>query len=807
MSPAAHAVAKKSRTSGSSAAWVRGRTVRFGYVPSLDGLRALAVLGVMMYHGGALGGGFLTIDVFFVLSGFLITSLLVGEWHKRLTIRLGQFWARRARRLLPALLVMLLGVAVYAKVLATPGEFANLRLDVLSTLFYVANWHFIVAGSNYFNQTGTASPLAHMWSLSIEEQFYIVWPPVVLFMLHLGGKLRASRRLWPLFATAVGGAIASAVDMRLLYHGPASVMRIYEGTDTRSQDLLVGAALAVGMTIWAQHRPALPAWATNTGGVPGATRVERRGRAHTSTAPVGEPTAGLVARLTAGPIVGLTTSLNGVREASARRRGRHSIRQSRACAPIDAWEVRPVWVRALFQLTGWGVVAVFAYLWSHLSLPTSFLYRGGYFVVALGVAAVIFCSVTNEAGALSRALGNRLFRYVGKISYGAYLWHFPLFAILDASRMHVLGIPLLAVRMGTTLLVASGSYYLVEEPIRRGKLRSLAEWRAWIMTSGAFVAVIAATVVATMPTVADAASSHPAAIGSRYSGPPVSAVILGDSVAWRLGAAMLLAQPLQRYDVNLDNAAIIGCGVVRSTEYRSHGVVDAIAPPCNPTTPISEQWPALWKGELARVHPNVTVLLAGRWEVTDRLINGQWMHIGQPAFDAILKQSLEQAVQVGTSTGASMILMTSPCFASGEQPNGQPWPEDSAVRLAEYNAMVYQVARGHPTNVVVDNFGAQLCPGGHFQTFLDGVQIRDADGVHIVPTAAAGQWLAARVLPEVNAVGQLQRAGRSLRAAVSPASPSVSPASPSVLPASSTTPSARGPGSIPVRQTRLPIRG
>ena len=213
----------------------------------------------MLFHGGAplVGGGFLGVNMFFVLSGFLITSLLIGEWTKRLTIRLGQFWTRRARRLLPALLLMLVGVAIYAKVFATPGEFADLRLDSLSTLFYVANWHFIFGGSSYFAQTAQPSPLEHMWSLSIEEQFYIVWPPVALVMLRLGRRLRPSRRLWPIFATAVVGAIASAVDMRLSYFGHASVTRLYEGTDTRCQDILVGASLAIGMAIWAQHRPPL----------------------------------------------------------------------------------------------------------------------------------------------------------------------------------------------------------------------------------------------------------------------------------------------------------------------------------------------------------------------------------------------------------------------------------------------------------------------------------------------------------------------------------------------------------------------
>ena len=236
-----------------------GRPISFSFVPGLDGLRAIAVLGVMLFHGGAplVGGGFLGVNMFFVLSGFLITSLLLGEWTKRLTIRLGQFWTRRARRLLPALLLVLVGVAIYAKVFATPGEFADLRLDSLSTLFYVANWHFIFGGSSYFAQTAQPSPLEHMWSLSIEEQFYIVWPPVALVMLRLGRSCDRRRRLWPIFATAVLGAIASAVDMRVSYLGHAAVTRLYEGTDTRCQDILVGASLAIGMAIWAQHRPPL----------------------------------------------------------------------------------------------------------------------------------------------------------------------------------------------------------------------------------------------------------------------------------------------------------------------------------------------------------------------------------------------------------------------------------------------------------------------------------------------------------------------------------------------------------------------
>ena len=734
MSAGAHALTRRPAAAGPVA---RGRAIVFSYVPSLDGLRAISVLGVMLYHGGApiLSGGFLTIDVFFVLSGFLITSLLLGEWVKRLTIHLGQFWARRARRLLPALLVMLVGVAIYAKVFATPGEFADLRLDSLSTLFYVANWHFIFGGGNYFDLTAQPSPLAHMWSLSIEEQFYIVWPPVALLMLKVGHRLRPSRRLWPILATAVAGAVASALDMRLSYLHGASIMRIYEGTDTRCQDILVGATLAIALSMWARHRAALPPGDSGTGTGTGRG-TSRRGRAH--------PAAGTAGAVPPRP----------------HRRDRHR-RRGPGIRPITAWEITQPVARVLLQLLGWAALAGAVTLWTRLSGPSAFLFEGGYFLFALGVAAVIFCSVTAQAGSLARALGNPVFRYIGKISYGTYLWHFPLFAFLDAARLHLYGYPLLAVRIAVTLVVATGSYYLVEEPVRRGRMRSLTEWKAWLTTTAAFLGVVVVTVVATVPVAAGAVGAV-RVTGAQYSGPPVKVAIFGDSVAWRLGFAMLASQPQNTYDVNIDNGAIVGCGLVRSTEYRAHGVADAMTAGCNPSAPASAQWPAQWKGDLDQFHPNVVVMLAGRWEVEDRLIDGRWLHIGDPAFDADLHAALEQAVQVGTSTGSLMVLATAPCFDSGEQDNGQPWPEDSATRLDLYNSMVRQVAAEHPATVELYDLDSLLCPGGSFTTTLDGVQVRDGDGVHIVPTAAAGQWLDARLLPTVVRIGRLQMSGRQL---------------------------------------------
>ncbi len=726
----------------------RGRPVRFGFVPALDGLRAVAVLGVMLYHGGApfAGGGFLSIDVFFVLSGFLITSLLLGEWGTRITIGLGQFWARRARRLLPALLVMLVGVAIYAKVFATPGEFANLRLDSLSTLFYVSNWHFIFGGSDYFNLTAQPSPLQHMWSLSIEEQFYIVWPPVVLLMLRLGRRLRPSRRLWPILTVAVLGAVASAIDMRLSFQGGASITRLYEGTDTRCQDILVGAALAVVMVMWAERRPSL------------------------AGAPVDQASSDQSVR--SHPAAGTT----GMFPPRVRRRDRHR-RRGPSLKPITAWEIDSHRGRLALQVAGWSACIAALYLGAHVSGWSPFLFEGGYFLFALGVALVIFCIVTTQKASLSRALGNTVFRYVGKISYGTYLWHFPLFAFLSAARLGLYGYPLLFVRIAVTLVVATGSFYLVEEPVRQRRLLSLTEWRAWLVTSGAFLSVVAVTLAATVPSTAEAASPG-RLVGAEYTGPPVKVLLFGDSLAWRVGFSMLASQPQVNYDVNMDNGAIIGCGMLRSTQYRGHGVADAVTQQCNTSTPKTAQWPAQWSGDLHQFQPNVVIVLAGRWEVSDRMIDGKWTHIGEPVFDAELKQAMEQAVQVGTSTGALMILMTSPCFNSGEQDNGQSWPEDSLARLAAYNAMVRQVAAEHPATVQLDDFGSQLCPGGVYTPTINGIQIRDGDGVHVVPTPAAGQWLDARILPLAIKVGRLQMAGRQFAPAGAPtssSSPSRSP--------------------------------
>lgn len=202
------------------------------YLPGLDGLRALAVVAVLLYHSGYyLVGGYLGVESFFVLSGFLITTLLVADWRRHGHISLGNFWLRRTRRLLPALFVTLAGTLLLTALLA-PGELRALSTDTLAALLYVMNWKLIVAQQSYFDALSRPSLLQHLWSLAIEEQFYLLWPLACAIGMRL---LRPAGFLAAVLATALG----SSLLMAGLYNAGVETSRIYYGTDTRGSALLI----------------------------------------------------------------------------------------------------------------------------------------------------------------------------------------------------------------------------------------------------------------------------------------------------------------------------------------------------------------------------------------------------------------------------------------------------------------------------------------------------------------------------------------------------------------------------------------
>jgi len=224
---------------------------RLAYRPGLDGLRAIAVTGVFLYHSRIdwLPGGFLGVDLFFVLSGYLITSLLLVEWEAGNRIDLRRFWLRRARRLLPALVVVVLAALILAAIFARQ-DLAHTRSDGFSSLFYYTNWHLILANHSYFARMGNPSLLQHLWSLAIEEQFYVVWP-----LLLVPGLVFIGRKRLPLLV--VVGIAGSAALMWLLYK-PLDPSRVYYGTDTRAFLLLMGILLALVWPAIERLRRALP---------------------------------------------------------------------------------------------------------------------------------------------------------------------------------------------------------------------------------------------------------------------------------------------------------------------------------------------------------------------------------------------------------------------------------------------------------------------------------------------------------------------------------------------------------------------
>jgi peptidoglycan/LPS O-acetylase OafA/YrhL len=222
-------------------------------MPGIDALRAIAVLAVFAYHAGVgwMPGGFLGVDVFFVISGYLITSLLLAEYRRGGHIRLGRFWARRARRLLPAVGAMI-AVTMVVAAIVEPGRVDDLRTDAIASLAYVANWHFILDQQSYFEQFQRPSLFRHLWSLSVEEQFYLLWPLAVAAGMKLAGRRR-------LLVGVLAGALASVALAWVLFD-PHDASRVYYGTDTHAVGLLLGVALALVWSPWDLRRGTPGRW-------------------------------------------------------------------------------------------------------------------------------------------------------------------------------------------------------------------------------------------------------------------------------------------------------------------------------------------------------------------------------------------------------------------------------------------------------------------------------------------------------------------------------------------------------------------
>jgi peptidoglycan/LPS O-acetylase OafA/YrhL len=666
-------------------------------MPALDGLRAVSLLIILAYHGGAatIPGGFLSVDIFFVLSGFLITSLLLAEWERHGSLDLRQFWLRRARRLLPAMLLVV-AVVLVASIVIVGHRADVIRSDAIASLGYVSNWWFVAEGTSYFDQFNDPSPLRHMWSLSIEEQWYLLLPLVLVVVLP---RLRSRRALgWLLVCLGAVSAIWMAA--RAPEAGGNSA-RVYYGTDTRVQALLIGSALAALLT------------------------------------------PGLLER------------------------------------------VRP---RAV--AVGWGGAAVALVALVLLTEESGWTYRGGFLVFAVATAAVVAAVVSHPSGWLANALGWGPLVLVGQMSYGLYLWHWPIFLFLSPARTGLSGWPLFGLRLVVTFAVAGISYRYLEQPIRRGGLAAMTPNRRWLVLAGTPLALAAlvgisfaasrpaapdslealaklapgkpaAAVVAgtptapaatapaaTAPVTAPAAATAPIATAGPDDG--YRAVLVGDSNSLSLFAGFK-AEDVPR--LSLAPAAEFGCGVVPFDA--------AVEGRRMPAAEKCGDWVAGNRhAQIAAAQADIGVLFAGSWEQYDRWLDGGPVAYTDPRWRAATTAAYAELLRELHGMVDHVALVLDSCHQVPEldlpvevlfEAGRYPAVVNDPARIAAVNQAARSAAAGVGFHVEVIDPGEVLCADG-YQDSLAGVQLR-TDGLHFSSEGSrvVWRWLGPRLVAGASA--------------------------------------------------------
>lgn len=394
------------------------------YIPALDGLRTLAVVAVVLYHLNLTWaqGGLLGVTIFFVLSGYLITRLLINEIAKTGRIDLKSFWIRRIRRLFPAVVTVVVVTCALCTVF-NHVMLTKMRPDILPSLLFFNNWWQIMQDVSYFNALGDPSPLTHFWSLAIEEQFYLIWPPLLFAMVSMHVSKPNTRRV------VLGLAAVSALAMMVLYNPAADPSRVYYGTDTRVFSLLLGAWMA-----FIPDRDLAPARLVRHLGLDRLAGADKHDKSKSDTAEAATTKPSELARFWSSPA---SIDLMGV--------------------------VGLVGLAAMVALTN-------GY--------TAFQYRGGTLLCSILTLMVIAACVQPQ-GMVARALAAEPLVWIGKRSYSIYLWHYPLLLLMnpvaninDTPWWHYILQVLLVVA------VAECSYRFIETPFRKGAFgRTVSELR------------------------------------------------------------------------------------------------------------------------------------------------------------------------------------------------------------------------------------------------------------------------------------------------------------------------------------------
>ena len=404
------------------------------YIPALDGLRTLAVVAVVLYHLNLTWaqGGLLGVTIFFVLSGYLITRLLLNEIAKTGRIDLKSFWIRRIRRLFPAVVTVVVVTCALCTVF-NHVMLTKMRPDILPSLLFFNNWWQIMQDVSYFNALGDPSPLTHFWSLAIEEQFYLIWPPLLLAMVSMHVSKPNTRRV------VLGLAAVSALAMMVLYNPATDPSRVYYGTDTRVFSLLLGAWMA-----FIPDRDLAPARLVRHLGLDRLAGAGKHDKSKSDTAEAATTKPSELARFWSSPA---SIDLMGV--------------------------VGLVGLAAMVALTN-------GY--------TAFQYRGGTLLCSILTLMVIAACVQPQ-GMVARALAAEPLVWIGKRSYSIYLWHYPLLLLMNPVA-NINDTPWWHYILQVLLVVAAAecSYRFIETPFRKGAFgRTVAELRDGTTTPAGWV--------------------------------------------------------------------------------------------------------------------------------------------------------------------------------------------------------------------------------------------------------------------------------------------------------------------------------
>jgi hypothetical protein len=386
------------------------------------------------------------------------------------------------------------------------------------------------------------------------------------------------------------------------------------------------------------------------------------------------------------------------------------------------------------------------------------LYKGGLAAGGIAVAVILAHAILLPNGFLARALSIAPLVWLGRISYGVYLWHWPLFALINVESTGLTGGGLLAARFAATIAISAVSYVLVEQPIRTGRW----PWprtrpRIALRPAGAGLgatAVIGATaafiLVATTPPSRDAVTPTvaipsadpnkarplaPMQREGRSPGAEPRITFFGDSVSWTLGFYM------PEFDgLRISTHSVQGCGIARLPDIIYIGDPHTNYPGC-------ETWEKHWQYGVDTEDPDIAVVLLDRWELMDRRLGEEYQHVGQPQMDAYLTVELEFALSIVGSRGAHIVLLTAPYTRRWERPGGGLFPEDTPERVDAWNRLLRGVAAKHPGRITVIDLNKWVCPEGKFTWRIGNLRIR-SDGLHFTEDGVQ-EYIAPWLVPQL----------------------------------------------------------